>query len=615
MAKRKHNMPFGSQILDDGRVRFRIWAPDAKQVELSLRDQAPETNLAMCRENNGWFCLITELATAGTCYQFRIDNERYVPDPASRFQLQDVHGASQVIDPCTWDWKDIHWRGRPWEDVVIYELHTGAFTPKGSFNAVTKKLDYLLELGVTAIELMPIADFPGKRNWGYDGTLLFAPDNRYGNPNALKQLIQTAHNKHIMVFLDVVYNHFGPEGNYLSSYAKAFFTDQYHTPWGDAINFNREYSSVVRRFFLHNALYWLEEYNLDGLRLDSVHAIFDNSAVDILEQLVRAVQQGPGRDRHIHLMLENDNNTAHYLRRSPEGKISSYAAQWNDDIHHALHVLLTGEKDGYYVDYAQQPIHHLGRSLTEGFSYQGETSVYRHGKRRGETSAHLPPTAFISFLQNHDQIGNRALGDRITERACAEAVRAATAIVLLSPSTPLLFMGQEWAAETRFPYFCDFEPELNQKVKQGRLKEFEHFTYFNDPQKHIHIPDPTIEKTFKDAVLNWQALDDPPHRAWFDFHYHLLQLRRRYITPRLPKIRGQQSEYSLLASRALSAQWRLGDESLLYLYTNMSHEPADIQLTFDTIPFYASHTELAVTGSHRQLPPWSVIWLLAPGAQ
>ena len=335
---RSHAMPFGAQVLDNGSVHFRLWAPAAQQVSLRLESAAAQS-LPLLPLADGWFELTTTEAGASSLYRFQIDGKIEVPDPASRFQPQDVHGPSQVIAPSAFDWSDEHWRGRPWEEAVIYELHVGTFTPEGTFQVIERKLDYLRDLGVTALELMPVADFPGRRNWGYDGVLPFAPDSSYGSPEDLKRLVQAAHLKGLMIFLDVVYNHFGPEGNYLHTYAPQFFTNRHHTPWGDAINFDGPGSRIVRDFFIHNALYWLEEYHFDGLRLDAVHSIVDDSKPDILTELAQTVRERFGKDRFVHLILENADNRARCLDRSRSGAVELYDAQWNDDIHHAVHVL------------------------------------------------------------------------------------------------------------------------------------------------------------------------------------------------------------------------------------------------------------------------------------
>ncbi len=618
-AVRRHNMPFGAELLEDGRVRFRVWAPAAREVDLCLWDPGtergpPRSTLPMTAELEGWFDLITDLATPGTPYRFRIAGEMQVPDPASRFQPQDVHGASAVVDPAAWHWQDTNWRGRPWEETVLYELHVGSFTPQGNFAGVQGKLDYLAELGVTAIELMPVADFPGERNWGYDGAYLFAPDSRYGTPDDLKALVDAAHARGLMVFLDVVYNHFGPEGNYLHVYASDFFSQRHHTPWGAGINYDSAGRYWVRQFFIHNALYWLEEYHLDGLRLDAVHAIADDSQLHILTQLAECVHKTFGDSRHVHLVLENDHNASRYLRRDSGGQPVYYVAQWNDDIHHALHVLLTGETDGYYRDYAARPLRHLVRCLAEGFAYQGEPSAYRNNKPRGESSAHLPATAFVSFLQNHDQVGNRAFGERISVLIGAAPLRAALSLLLLAPSPPLLFMGQEWGCTEPFPFFCDFGPDLADKVVAGRRSEFAHFPQFRDASARRRIPDPMDRRTFAAAVLDWKALSEPQHRDWLALHRELLALRRREVVPRLAGAQALGGHCHEIGATALSAGWVLADGCELRVLANLG----DQAVTGVTPPpgslLYATHPDRSGQARHDCLPAWSVFWYLSPNA-
>ena len=460
--------------------------------------------------------------------------------------------ASEVIDPSAYAWRDERWHGRPWAEAVIYELHVGTFSPEGTFAGVERRLDYLRDLGVTAIELMPIADFPGKRNWGYDGVLPYAPDAAYGRPEDLKRLVDAAHERGLMMFLDVVYNHFGPEGNYLNAYACEFFTERHKTDWGAAINFDGAASRAVRDFFIHNALYWLEEYHFDGLRFDAVHAIVDDSQPHILVELAEAVRAGPAADRHIHLVLENDRNEARYLRYTDDGKPRHYNAQWNDDFHHAFHVLLTGEKDGYYSDYADPVTRHLGRCLAEGFAYQGEPSPFRDGKPRGEPSAELPPAAFVTFLQNHDQIGNRALGERLGALTRPERLRAATVAWLLAPARPMLFMGEEFAASSPFLFFCDFGPELAQAVTNGRRREFARFEQFSSREMQERIPDPNHPDTFERSRLDWQSLEGSRTR---DVARALprpsSRCVRKHIVPRLPDMRGHSGRYTVIADGAL----------------------------------------------------------------
>ncbi|EAR23431.1 malto-oligosyltrehalose trehalohydrolase [Nitrococcus mobilis] len=605
---RHYSMPFGAELQTDGRVRFRLWAPALTRLSLALEGPGEEQLLEMEPRAGGWFELTSAAARAGSRYRFVAPDGQRVPDPAARFNPEDVHGPSEVIDPTAFCWEDADWHGRPWQEAVIYELHVGAFSPSGTFDGVRERLDHLAALGVTALELMPVADFPGARNWGYDGVLPFAPDSRYGRPEALKRLVQAAHQHGLMVLLDVVYNHFGPEGNYLHTYAPTFFTHRHTTPWGAAINFDGEHSQAVRRFFIDNALYWLEEFNLDGLRLDAVHAIYDDGQPDILIELAEAVRAGPARERPRHLVLENDDNATRYLAREAQHP-HWYTAQWNDDCHHALHTLLTGESQGYYADYAQYPIRLLVRCLSEGFAFQGEPSPYRGGAARGEPSAGLPSTAFVNFLQNHDQIGNRALGERITQLASPRAVRAAHILLLLAPAPPLLFMGEEWDSQTPFPFFCDFGAELAGAVRDGRRREFAHFPEFSAPGARERIPDPNDAATFALAQLDWSELTHPIHAGALALHRELLALRRQIIAPRLPA-RTRRSER--LAEHALRIEWQLTDGALLGLLANLGQAGVALADTPGGELLYASEAGLEELLQRSELPGWSVVWLFAP---
>src|SRR5436190_1873727 len=493
--RRHHKLPFGTELTADG-VRFRLWAPRARKVELLL-EAPPIPALPMVAEPDGWFSLTTGKAGAGSRYRYSVDGAPY-PDPASRYQPDSVHRASEVIDPAAYEWRDAGWNGRPWHELVIYELHLGAFSERGDFTGAIAHLDHLVELGVTAIELMPIAECPGRRNWGYDGVQWFAPSARYGRPEALKALIDECHARGIAVFLD------------------------------------------------------------------AVHAILDQSAPDILTELAETVRRHI-TDRPVHLVLENDRNEARRLARD-------YAAQWNDDLHHALHVLLTGEARGYYGDYAERPIEQLGRALATGFAYQGEPSEHRHGHPRGESSAHLPATVFVSFLQNHDQIGNTPFGTRIGANAPEPLVHAAAVIVLLSPEIPLLFMGEGWASRRPFPFFCDFGPPLDGAVREGRRREFVHYPEFADPEAQRHIPDPNAEATFAAARLDWSEPREPEHASWLERYRKLLTIRHREIVPRLDGITPG-GEYMLLGQTALRVTWRLGDGTRLVLLANFADAP------------------------------------------
>jgi maltooligosyltrehalose trehalohydrolase len=533
-------------MLDAEHTRFALWAPDAFYVSVELEDGQ---SLPLLPQDDGWFVIQTR-CPAGTRYRYNIDGEIEVPDPASRAQAGDIHRPSVVIDPFAYRWQHNAWSGRPWHQAVIYELHVGAL---GGFSAVEQHLARLVELGITAIELMPLAQFPGERNWGYDGVLPFAPQASYGSPEQLKHLIDTAHGHGLAVILDVVYNHFGPDGNYLHRYAKSFFREDKHTPWGAAIDFRRR---EVRDFFIENALMWLFEYRFDGLRLDAVHAIEDP---DFLQELAQRVRQQTDPARHVWLTVENEHNQASLLG---EG----FDAQWNDDGHNALHVLLTGETDAYYADYAQNPTEQLARCLSEGFVFQGHLT--RHGTPRGEPSGHLPPSAFVLFLQNHDQIGNRAFGERLHQLANPQALQAATALLLLSPMIPLMFMGDEFAAEQPFLFFTSHHGELAELVREGRRNEFAAFSAFTDPHKREQIPDPNARRTFE---ASRPTLTPTRQSAMHDLYRDLLQIRHQQIVPRLPGAQALGTD--VLAKGAVSARWRLGDGSQLRIDLNLGNTP------------------------------------------
>jgi malto-oligosyltrehalose trehalohydrolase len=600
--RRRHQMPFGAELVADG-VRFRLWAPKHDHISLDIGgDERPRPMLPV---GDGWHELVTAAAQTGSLYRFVLPDGLHVPDPASRFQPMDVHGPSEVVDPAGYQWCDADWRGRAWPECVIYELHVGAFTPEGKFRAAIGRLDYLRELGVTAIELMPIGDFPGRWNWGYDGVLPFAPDSTYGRPEDLKALIDAAHSRGIAVFLDVVYNHFGPDGNYLPAYAP-IFTEEHHTAWGAALNFDGDGSPVVRRMIVDNALYWIVEFNLDGLRLDAVHAIVDDGSEHILDLIARRVRGVVG-DRPVHLILENEENRASWLRRGADGRPVQFTAQWNDDLHHVLHTAASGESAGYYAEY-KGDTEKLGRALAEGFAFQGEFMRYR-GSLRGEPSAGLPPEAFVAFIQNHDHVGNRALGDRLTGFAPAEAVRAIVAVYLLAPQIPMIFMGEEWAAAQPFPFFCDFTGDLAESVRQGRHAEFAKFPEFQDRQQRERIPDPIACATFMSAKLGWNAATSGVHAEWAAFYRRLLALRRAEIIPRLRGMQGNSGRYQVLGAGAVMVHWTLGDGVQLRLVANLSAVRLDV-------PAAASEgREIFMLGSSdgRRLGPWTVAWSLQSG--
>ena len=543
-----HDLPFGATLLAPDRTRFRLWAPGQPGVAV---DVVGLGEVAMVRDAAGWF--EAEAACgAGARYRYRLSDGRAVPDPASRAQRGDVHDASLVVDPRAYRWRHPAWRGRAWPEAVLYELHAGAM---GGFAGVAARLPELAGLGITAVELMPVNDFPGQRNWGYDGVLPFAPDASYGAPDELKALVDAAHGLGLVVFLDVVYNHFGPDGNYLAAYAPGFFRSDIATPWGAAIDFRRP---EVRRFFIENAVYWLMEYRFDGLRFDAVHAI---GAPDWLDEMAAEVRAAVEPGRHVHLVLEHDGNAADHLRRG-------FDAQWNDDAHHVLHVLLTGDADGYYADYADRPAERLARCLGEGFAYQGEPSAYRKGECRGTPSADLSPTAFVLFLQNHDQVGNRPFGDRLVERADPAMLEAAIALQLLCPQIPLIFMGEEGASRTPFLFFTDHRGELAAAVREGRRREFAAFKGFHDGESAQSIPDPNALSTFESSR---PVADDVARRA---LYRRLLALRAEALVPHLGGARSLSAQPR--GPACVSARWRLGNGAVLALACNLGRDACPI---------------------------------------
>jgi maltooligosyltrehalose trehalohydrolase len=591
-------MPFGAEITDGG-VRFALWAPTAREVALVL-DGAEHP---MPDEGEGWRRLTRSEARAGSRYGFRIDGDLLVPDPASRFQPNDVHRESMVMDPGDYAWGDAAWRGRPWEETVLYEVHVGTATPEGTYAGLSAKLEELRDVGITAIELLPIGEFPGSRNWGYDGVLPFAPDAAYGTPDDLKRLVDRAHALGLQVFLDVVYNHFGPSGNYLHAYAKTFFTERHPTPWGAGINVDGPEARPVREFFIHNALYWIEEFHIDGLRLDAVHAIVDDSTPHFLEELATRVRAAVTADRHVHLVLENEANQARFLPRDADGRPRLHTAQWADDSHNSWHPLLTGEAEGYYEDFADRPVERLARALAEGFVYQGDPSRHHGGKVRGERSAHLPPSAFVGFLQNHDQVGNRAFGERLSHLVEPERLSLARALFLLAPQIPLLFQGEDWAASAPFLFFVDFEsdPGLAEAVRNGRRREFSKFKAFADPETRERIPDPTDAETFARSRLDWSEPARSPHREVREDTRALLRLRRDAIVP-LTKTPFRGGSYGLPQADCFDILWRFEAGTLRFV-ANFGEDQAGFE-TAGLSPIWSSPAA-RVVGGRAVLPPWS----------
>jgi len=597
-----HDMPFGAQAGAAG-TRFRLWAPGARRVELGIRHDGTETLQTLTAADGGWYEFFDASAGHGTRYRYRIDGSQWVPDPASRFNPDGVHGASEVVDPRQLQAGDAGWTGRPWHETVLYELHVGTFTPEGTYRAAAARLDYLADLGVTAVELMPVASFRGSRGWGYDGVLPYAPHPSYGSPAELRGFIEAAHARGLMVFLDVVYNHFGPEGNYLHLYAPQFFARD-NNDWGSVIDFSQR---PVRDFFIHNALYWLEEYRFDGLRFDAVEAIVDRSDPDIMSELAAAVHAGPGKDRHVHLVQENYFNRSRYLRRRADRPGMWFDAQWNDDFHHAAHVLVTGEQGGYYADYTDDPAGRLARCLVEGFCYQGDPSRYKPGLNRGEPSADLSPSCFVDFVQNHDQVGNRALGERITMLAPAAPVRAVLGLLLLSPSPPLLFMGEEFAADTPFLFFCDFDEQLAAAVREGRARQF---PAFHPGPAGKTLPDPNAPSTFEASRLRWASAAEPPHKAWLDLYRRLLQLRARSVVPFIPLIEPGSRRLLRDGPAVFRADWPGRDGRCLSVRVNLAAERASAPPRLAGETLYSTREPGAPGESPRLLPGWSVEWVL-----
>ena len=584
MSTSQWHLSFGANLTAPHRTIFRIWAPSQEKMTVAIADRAP---LAMTRDDAGWFEVEADCG-AGTRYKYVLANGTKVPDPAARAQSGDIHGPSIVVDPGSYHWRNRTWRGRPWREAAIYELHVGLL---GGFTGVAQELSRLAKLGITAIELMPIAEFPGARNWGYDGVLPFAPESSYGSPDDLKGLIDAAHEHGLMIFLDVVYNHFGPDGNYLHLYAPEMFRTDLSTPWGPAIDFRRK---EVRRFFIENVLYWLLEYRFDGLRFDAVNQIPEQ---DWLDEMAAEVRRVVGPERQIHLVLENDNNAAKYLT-------SAFDAQWNDDGHHVLHLLLTGERNGYYRDYIDNPAARLARCLKDGFIYQGEPSPYRGGNARGTRSAELPATAFVLFLQNHDQIGNRALGERLTILADPAALEAVIALQILCPQIPLIFMGEELASRTPFLFFTDHNSDLAKDVREGRRREFASFAPHHDPEYLASIPDPNNPDTFERSKPDPDRSLGSRREALYK---ELLAIRQAEIVPRLHDM--QALDAHAIGPAAVLARWQVGDHALLTIGANLGTSAAPVTQLNGRLLF-ANSTEAAQSAQHGALRPYCTVAVL-----
>jgi maltooligosyltrehalose trehalohydrolase len=502
--------------LHDNSVTFRVWAPRCHSVELVIEGRPTQ---ALWRGDDGMYSLTVPRLTAGTRYQYRLDSERYRPDPVSRWQPEGVHGPSAVVDPAAFTWTDAEFRGHDLTNLVFYELHIGTFTAPGTFEAVIPYLDALGELGVTAIEIMPVAEFPGSRNWGYDGVHLFAPQSTYGGPRGLRRLVDACHSRGLSVVLDVVYNHLGPEGNYLGEFGP-YFTDRYKTPWGQAVNFDGPDGAPVRRHFVESARYWVREFHIDGLRLDAIHSIFDASPVHILTEIAEATrEEGARLGRPVHIIAESHDNDRNIVLPAAQGGLGLDAV-WSDDFHHAVHVQLTGERGGYYADFSDPQ--YLARALAEGFAFQGEFSEY-FGRPRGTPSKDLSGEHFVIAIQNHDQVGNRAQGDRLGAIVPFEALKLAAGLMFAAPALPLLFMGEEYGDTAPFQFFTSFlDRELAAAVRRGRTAEFSRFSWQGT------VPDPGDPATFVRSRLNPSLAAAPRHRALREYYRTWLALRRSH---------------------------------------------------------------------------------------
>ena len=509
------DFPVHGALPHDDTVTFRVWAPTAEALTLELDG---EQSLALSTSGDGLFERTTDAAGPGTRYQFRLDEDGPFPDPASRYQPAGVHGPSEVVNPEAYEWDDADWEGVGREDLVIYELHVGTFTDAGSYDAVREQLAYLKNLGVTAVELMPVHDFPGNRNWGYDPAAWFAPSRAYGRPEDLRRLVDAAHQSGLAVLLDVIYNHLGPDGAYANAFG-SFLTDKYETPWGPAINLDDEGSEGVRRFFLDNALHWLREYHIDGLRLDATHALRDESTPHFLAELSAGVDDhvdGPER----HLIAEDHRNLSRLMQPRDEDGYGLDAV-WSDDLHHQCRVLTAGDTEGYYRDYQGTTTGDIATTLRDGWYFRGEYSEHLDAPR-GTDPDPVDRTQCVVFIQNHDQVGNRPTGNRLTDDVSPATYRALSVLICMVEELPLLFMGQEWAASTPFQFFTDHNDELGAQVTEGRMEEFEDFSGFEGA-----VPDPQAPATFERSVLNWDELRRPPHDGVLALYHDLLALRPR----------------------------------------------------------------------------------------
>lgn len=592
MESTSFHKSWGAEWLGNGAVRFRVWA--SGQPTITLRLAGKDLDMRPCDE--GWFELTVENVAPGTEYQYVLADGMTIPDPASRAQKADVNGPSLVIDPTQYRWQHPQWQGRPWEETVVYELHIGTFTPEGTFRSAIRKLPYLAELGITQIEVMPLSQFGGNRGWGYDGVLLYAPHSAYGTPDDFRAFVDTAHGLGLSVVLDIVLNHFGPEGNYLSLLSPDFFDSSRSTPWGAGIAYDVD---AARRYIAEAPLYWLTEFHLDGLRFDAIDQIEDKSEKHILMDIARGIRQQI-TDRPIHLTTEDSRNIIDLHPRDEDGSVSLFTAEWNDDLHNAVHVLATGETQAYYQDFADAPEKWVARALAEGFAYQGEVSPHS-GEPRGVDSRGQPPAAFVDFIQNHDQVGNRALGERLISLAGPERSQLLLAALLLSPHIPLIFMGEEYGETRPFLFFTDFHGELARAVREGRAKEFAGHSGYDG----VDVPDPNAERTFTLSKLNWQALQSTEGKAWLALTRELLALRQQYIVPLLAQASGQNGRVVDTAPGFLAVRWTFPDGTLSMALNLGEHAMP--------VPDFPGNTLFARPTITNELPPHSIVVRLASG--
>ncbi|HDT6026430.1 TPA: malto-oligosyltrehalose trehalohydrolase [Enterobacter cloacae subsp. cloacae] len=591
MEFRTFQKQWGAEFISGDVVRFRVWAEGQQQLTLRLA----ERDLPMTAVGNGWFQIDVPDVTHGTEYQFVLQDGMAVPDPASRAQKGDVNGPSVVIDPGRYQPINPDWAGRPWEETVIYELHIGTFTPQGTFRAAIDKLPYLAELGITQLEVMPVSQFGGSRGWGYDGVLLYAPHSAYGTPEDFHAFIDAAHGLGLSVVLDIVLNHFGPEGNYLPLLSPAFFDAQRMTPWGNGIAYERE---PVRHYILDAPLFWLTEYRLDGLRFDAIDQIKDTASKHILQQIAETIREALP-DRHIHLTTEDSRNVIFLHPRDEKGATPLFTAEWNDDFHNAAHVFATGETHAYYQDFAFEPEKKFARALAEGFVYQGEVSL-QTGHSRGVECHTQPPTFFIDFIQNHDQTGNRAQGERLITLAGADKTRVLLAALLLSPHIPLLFMGEEYGETNPFLFFTDFHGDLAKAVREGRAKEFTgHSGHDGD------VPDPNDEQTFARSKLDWHNVTTAQGKSWLRFTRSLLVLRHRYLVPLLRPGGTVEGKIVKTAPGMVAVSWSF-PTGTLSLALNIGNKPVDA-------PALAGETLFSWPEAAEVLAPNSIVVRFADG--